>query len=215
MSSRVNIPNQSLAPDPVLSNLLALELNAGEGALFVGGKMHTREQRRKYYYTQFRKPRGVLNRFYHRQVVSSRRRSRPAPTYTFEQLAARFENDPLFKKLFRAWVASGFKRPLTPSIDRIDCKKPYSLGNIQIMTQAENANKSYWEWKYRNVRSKPVIQIKDGVTINRFISLGEAARKSPLSKSALQRRIRIGIEWQYESSRRNQLAKPAAIRQSV
>ena len=44
MELRVNIPNSRLAPNPVLSNLLALELNTGEGAFFVGGKMQTRRK---------------------------------------------------------------------------------------------------------------------------------------------------------------------------
>lgn len=46
-----------------------------------------------------------------------------------------------YMKLFSAYKDSGFKRGLAPSIDRIDPSKDYSLDNIQIITNRENAAK--------------------------------------------------------------------------
>lgn len=46
-----------------------------------------------------------------------------------------------YKDLYDAWARSGFKRDLAPSVDRIDNKGDYHLGNIQIITQKENTEK--------------------------------------------------------------------------
>ena len=46
-----------------------------------------------------------------------------------------------FKDIYDLWVASGFQRRLSPSIDRIDNKKGYSIDNIQWITQSENSKK--------------------------------------------------------------------------
>lgn len=52
------------------------------------------------------------------------------------------ESDPEFNRLFDAWVASGYERRLSPSIDRIDSKLGYQLHNMQWLTLGENASKA-------------------------------------------------------------------------
>lgn len=50
--------------------------------------------------------------------------------------------DPAYKKLFKAWVRSGYtRRPATPSIDRIDTSRGYVLDNMQWITLSENSRK--------------------------------------------------------------------------
>jgi hypothetical protein len=46
-----------------------------------------------------------------------------------------------FNYLYIDWVDSGFKRALSPSIDRIDTNKGYVSGNIQWITLSENSKK--------------------------------------------------------------------------
>ena len=47
-----------------------------------------------------------------------------------------------FMKLFHEWQEGGFRRALSPSIDRIDNRKGYIVGNLQWMTQSQNSSKS-------------------------------------------------------------------------
>lgn len=49
--------------------------------------------------------------------------------------------DRCFKKLFRAWVLSGYKPRLIPTVDRIDNNGNYSLRNIQYLTMVDNTKK--------------------------------------------------------------------------
>ena len=44
-----------------------------------------------------------------------------------------------FLSLYSDWVASGFDRKLSPSVDRIDVDKGYTLGNIRWVTHSENS----------------------------------------------------------------------------
>lgn len=48
---------------------------------------------------------------------------------------------PTFISLYRIWQDSGFERKLTPSIDRIDSSKGYTLDNIQWLTLSNNCRK--------------------------------------------------------------------------
>lgn len=47
-----------------------------------------------------------------------------------------------FDGLYEAWVASGYSRKLTPSIDRIDSNESYVASNMQWMTVSDNSKKS-------------------------------------------------------------------------
>jgi hypothetical protein len=49
------------------------------------------------------------------------------------------------QRLFIAWEESGFIIRLTPSIDRIDNKLGYEIGNLQFITQSENSSKGIRE----------------------------------------------------------------------
>jgi len=47
-------------------------------------------------------------------------------------------NNVYFDLLFYDWVKSDYKRTLTPSIDRIDSKKGYTIDNVRWITFSEN-----------------------------------------------------------------------------
>lgn len=51
-------------------------------------------------------------------------------------------NDSEFHKLFKDWEDSLYQRRLCPSIDRIDTKLGYIIGNIQFLTMSENSSKT-------------------------------------------------------------------------
>lgn len=48
-------------------------------------------------------------------------------------------DSPDFWRLYRRWVASGYTRTLTPSVNRIDADKGYVLGNIEWVTHSTNS----------------------------------------------------------------------------
>lgn len=47
--------------------------------------------------------------------------------------------DESFNTLFKVWEASGYDTKLTPSINRIDSNKGYTLDNIEWITHSENS----------------------------------------------------------------------------
>jgi acetoin utilization deacetylase AcuC-like enzyme len=51
-------------------------------------------------------------------------------------------NNSEFHRLFKEWKDALYERRLCPSIDRIDTKFGYTLGNIQFLTMSENASKT-------------------------------------------------------------------------
>ena len=48
------------------------------------------------------------------------------------------KNDHDFLALYKQWVMCGFDRKMTPSIDRINSKLGYTLGNMRWMTNSQN-----------------------------------------------------------------------------
>jgi len=44
-----------------------------------------------------------------------------------------------FRRLFKAWVKSGYERKLCPSVNRIDPRKGYELSNMEWITHSENS----------------------------------------------------------------------------
>lgn len=61
--------------------------------------------------------------------------------FTKEQLTEFCLLDVSYRAIFKEWEASGFRRQLSPSVDRINNDGDYSLDNIQILTHADNGRK--------------------------------------------------------------------------
>ena len=61
---------------------------------------------------------------------------------TKEEFLAWFKKTEVqFIKLYKVWKKSGFDRKLSPSVDRIDNSRGYSIDNIQWLTQSDNSKK--------------------------------------------------------------------------
>ena len=57
-------------------------------------------------------------------------------------------NDPTYTLVFDAWHEAGCPYRLTPSIDRIDNARGYTIDNIRFLTQSENSSigmKQVWD----------------------------------------------------------------------
>jgi hypothetical protein len=52
------------------------------------------------------------------------------------------KNHPEFLKLYKRWFTSGFDRKLTPTINRMNSSKGYTLDNIEWMTNSQNCGLS-------------------------------------------------------------------------
>ena len=122
---------------------------------------------------------GLITHLYFRQKQSSKSRGHAPPEYTCEELKAWALYQDSFKCLFDAWVISGYDKNLTPSVDRLDDTRGYSLDRIQLVTWRENKLKG--ESDRRNgvsVRNhKAVLQFGiDGKFIAKHHSSGAAER---------------------------------------
>ena len=106
----------------------------------------------------------------------------------------------LFTKLYNDWIASGYSKNLSVSIDRINHKLPYSLSNIQLMTWESNNEKGYIE------NGHPVLQFdKEGNFIEEFTSINKAGIKNNTCPSSIrkvcigERKSSGGYLWDYKN----------------
>lgn len=58
-----------------------------------------------------------------------------------EEFFSKFLNNKLFLKLYKNWQDSKFKRKMSPTIDRIDNTKGYTIDNIRFIDHFENTGK--------------------------------------------------------------------------
>jgi hypothetical protein len=88
---------------------------------------------------------------------------------------ARFLDDLKFNRLYAAWIKSGFQKQLKPSLDRTDCRKPYTNKNTTMMTWAENRFKQSATDGKRG-RKPAVLQLLGDKIIDRFASQRQAVK---------------------------------------
>lgn len=60
-----------------------------------------------------------------------------------EEFINKFINDKTFLELYKNWQVNEFKRKFSPSIDRIDNNKDYTLDNIQFIQHNINSKKDH------------------------------------------------------------------------
>jgi hypothetical protein len=62
------------------------------------------------------------------------------------------KEDPKFIDMFKKWESKKYCRKLSPSVDRIDAAKGYTLDNIQWLTHSENSSKVRPNLRYRKTK---------------------------------------------------------------
>lgn len=128
-----------------------------------------------------RTKKGLSIRIFSNQKNHSRTRNNSIPTYSIVELREWLFSHKDFDLLYDKWVISGYEYTKTPSVDRIDDNKGYSLDNIQLMTWEENRKKSYKDKinGINNKINKKVYQLdKQDNFVNEFYSLMDAFRKT-------------------------------------
>lgn len=142
-----------------------------------------------------RSPKGILTNIY------SHQKSRFPVEYTLKQLHHSFLFNEKFLRLFLEWEKKNYDKQYKPTIDRIDCKKHYTLTNIHCLTWAENRYKQRMEFK--RIRAKEVKQIMGNKIIKRYKSVSHAVKETGLNQSGIslclhgRRQFCGGYKWSY------------------
>lgn len=144
-----------------------------------------------------RTKKGVLTNCYSKQKI------RKGVSYTLKELHELFLNDNRFNRLFNEWVKSNYSKDFIPTIDRINCKKSYSLDNIHCLSWKENRYKQRME---SNIfRAKEIICLKDGIIVNTYKSVSEAVRSTGIMQGNIsscltgKRKSCGGYNWIYKN----------------
>src|SRR3990167_6225110 len=158
-------------------------------------KTNTRllEYTRKYRKT----PKGVLTNMYQHMI------KRHVTTFPLSGFQEVYLTNPKFLRIYKEWVKSGYQTQFKPSLDRIDCKQPYTFENTQMLTWAENRYKQTME---RRTRKGAVLQLMGNKTIKRFISQRQAVMQTGISQTNMsfvlngKRETAGGYKFIYENS---------------
>lgn len=137
-----------------------------------------------------RTKKGLITSIYCHQRGNSKNRGYPPPDYTLDELKNWGLNQEIFHKLYDLWVASGYKNRLSPSFDRTDDYKGYSLCRLQIITWGENEAKGNTDMinGINNKLSKAVIQLsKSGEFIAKYYSSAQASRCTPAKQANISK----------------------------
>lgn len=152
---------------------------------------------------------GLLSLIYANQRSTSKTANRPPPVYSKEELKEWLVSQPNFQELWNAWVASGYNKYLSPSVDRIDNKISYTLDNIQLVSWRQNlANQKTHQKEaiHLHPASKSITQMDlDGNDLRTFGSVRIAARhlnkeKSPSNFTAVcegKLKTAYGFRWRW------------------
>ncbi len=151
---------------------------------------------------------GLIKGIYLSQKYCSKHRGHPLPDYSVCKLIDWFLRQPHFDALYLNWMNSGYSKWKTPSVDRIDDYKSYSLDNIQLMTWGDNNKKANNDVKIgkNNKRSKAVSKFSYlGVFLEKYYSISEAARQNNIKPQYISRccmnkkyrKLCMGYAWKY------------------
>jgi len=125
---------------------------------------------------------GLIAQIYGNQLAHSKQRGHELPSYSRDELKAWVYSHPNFEALYKAWVDSGYDKWLTPSVDRADDYKPYSIDNLlRLCTWQENYDRGNTDMKngINNKTSTAVVQMNlDGTFVQEHYSMCAAERKT-------------------------------------
>ncbi len=145
---------------------------------------------------------------YYRQKHNSSIRGHAPPDYTRQELMDWCFVQPLYHELHKAWAASNYNKNYTPSCDRINDYKPYTLDNIQLMTWEENKRKGEIDrvQGINNKQSRAVTRTANSTEVE-FYSIRQAARETGIPQTNIvkcckgTRKSAGGYTWKYKCGR--------------
>ena len=90
---------------------------------------------------------GLIKDIYRSQNTNSKTRGMHQPTYSVGELIEWAMSQKSFHELYDNWKASGYKKDLRPSFDRVSNELSYTLDNLRIVTWAENSQQIHEDQK--------------------------------------------------------------------
>jgi len=152
---------------------------------------------------RFRKTKnGLLVNLYHKM------KNRKGVDFTLAEFRQLYLFNRKFNELFNAWVKSGYKKALKPSIDRINFRLPYKINNMQLMTWEQNRRKGNIEVAIQRMRPVIMRDINGGF-VHKFDSIKSAVsitgyRQGLISACLSGKRRKTGnFEFQYAGVHEN------------
>ena len=149
---------------------------------------------------------GLITKIYSAQKRYSRHRNHPVPSYTMVELRDWMFSQRCFHELFDNWKQSNYKKDLTPSCDRLDDYKPYTLDNLRVVTWMEN-NIRAREDKKNGINTKDceaIFQIDfNNNIIEEHYSASQASRTTGINRGNIssvclgKRKTAGGYKWRY------------------
>jgi hypothetical protein len=122
---------------------------------------------------------GLIKKIFHNQRMTSGKMGRAAPTYTEEELFI-WAIGQGYLPMWQAWVDSDYDRWLSPSVDRKDNTKSYTLSNIALMPwrkNLDNQKQNNRDGVYLHTGSKSVDQLTpEGELVTTYPSAAIACR---------------------------------------
>ena len=123
---------------------------------------------------------GLVTKIYGHQKDCSKKREMNLPSYSKQELTSWLFSQDLFHELYDDWKASGYKKAVVPSVNRLDDYKSYTLDNINLMTWQENKERGRNDRLngVNNKASKAVLQFSiGGEFIKEYHSISQATRE--------------------------------------
>ena len=111
-------------------------------------------------------------------------------------------NNEVFIYLFKLYEANNYDRRLTPSVDRIDSSRGYSIDNMEWVTHSENSRRG----SNNNIRRSILQLTKDDVLIKSYNSISQACRENNFDLSRVSNiyyccngkiKSAYGYKWKY------------------
>lgn len=151
---------------------------------------------------------GLLVRIYNHQKYHSKTRNHPPPVYSLKEFRDWALASNVFHDLYHSWFLNDYQKILSPSADRLDDYKPYTLNNLRWVSWQENKDKGYADRKngVNNKDSKAVNQYSlSGEFIKEFHSGMEAFRKTGIANTSItlccsgKLKTAGGYRWEFKS----------------
>jgi len=151
---------------------------------------------------------GLVTRIYSHQRDNCRKRNYEYPEYSLDELRSWCLSQDKYHVQFKIWEESNYGFKFTPSVDRLNDYKTYSLDNIQILSTIENIHKAHSDAKngINNKMSKSIKQYDlDGNLIREFYSLKDAERVTGIRNGNISnccsKRYKTsgGFVWRYSN----------------
>lgn len=149
---------------------------------------------------------GLIKLIYSHQKRNARKRNHKLPAYSSNDLFDWAINQSIFHDIYNEWVISEFNKWSTPSFDRLDDYKSYTLDNLNITTWLKNKLKYEEDARTgkNNKMAKSVHQFDlDGVFIKKFHSCHAVDRELGISYTLVAKCCRGenmtagGFKWEY------------------